>query len=351
MKRLNFVKTLQGHQASACLVLVAVLTGTASVAGELTIYSSTEGDSLKSYASRFSKAHPDIKVTWVRDSTGVIQARALAEKDNPRHDIFFAHAASSLMTLDTMDLFLPYRPVGLEKLDEKFRDKRDPPHWTGLWGFGTALCFNTVEAKKKNIPAPEKWADLTKPIYKGQIVMPNPVSSGTGFLNVSGWLQMMGKDKAWEFMDGLHQNIASYSHSGSKPCEQAAAGEYVVGISLPQRGANLKTVGATIDVIIPIDGIGWEMQGVAIMKSTKNLADAQTFLNWAVSEPAMDAFAARAEVVAYPVKTPKAKNLPPELASRMIKNDFAWAAENRDAILAEWRKRYDGKTEVKKSRE
>ena len=178
--------------------------------------------------------------------------------------------------------------------------------------------------------------------------MPNPASSGTGFLNVSGWLQMMGKDKAWEFMDGLHQNIASYSHSGSKPCEQAAAGEYVIGISLPLRGANLKTMGAPIDVIIPTDGIGWEMQGVAIMKNTKNLKDAQTFVNWAVSESAMDAYAARAEVVAYPVKTPKAKNLPPELASRMIKNDFAWAADNQAAILAEWRKRYDGKTDAKK---
>ena len=29
----------------------------------------------------------------------------------------------------------------------------------------------------------------------------------------------------------------------------------------------------------------------------------------------------------------------------MIKNDFAWASKNRDQILTEWRKRYDGKTE------
>ena len=28
----------------------------------------------------------------------------------------------------------------------------------------------------------------------------------------------------------------------------------------------------------------------------------------------------------------------------LIKNDFAWAAENRDKILAEWSKRYDGKS-------
>ena len=335
--------TLRISLALACMVTSAL-----AGAGELTIYSSVEGDNLKNFASLFSKAHPDIKVNWVRDSTGVIQARAIAEKDNPRHDLFFGHAASNLMTLDAMNLFLPYRPVGVEKLDEKFRDKRDPPNWTGLWGFGAAICFNTIEAKKRNLPKPEKWADLTNPVYKGQVVMPNPASSGTGFLNVSGWLQIMGKDKAWAFMDGLHQNIASYSHSGSKPCEQVAAGEYVIGISLPLRGANLKTMGAPIDVIIPTDGIGWEMQGVAIMKTTKNLKDAQTFVNWSVSESAMDAYAARAEVVAYPVKTPKAQNLPPELAGRMIKNDFAWASENQPAILAEWRKRYDSKTEPKK---
>ena len=344
----SFFKTCQSFKMRLGLACVGAAISAVAVAGELTIYSSTEGDSLKTFAARFSKAHSDIKVNWVRDSTGVIQARAMAEKDNPRHDVFFGHAASNLLTLDALNLFLPYRPVGLEKLDEKFRDKRDPPHWTGLWGFGAAICFNTIEAKKKNIPPPEKWDDLTQPIYKGQIVMPNPASSGTGFLNVSGWLQMMGKDKAWEFMDGLHQNIASYSHSGSKPCEQAAAGEYVIGISLPLRGANLKTMGAPIEVIIPTDGIGWEMQGVSIMKTTKNQADAKTFVDWAVSEDAMEAYAGMVEVVAYPVKTPRRENMPAEVASRMINNDFAWAAANKAALLDEWRKRFDAKTEARK---
>lgn len=348
MKRLSFVKTLLGHRARACLVLVAVLTGTSSVAGDLTIYSSAEGDNLKNFASRFSKAHPEIKVTWVRDSAGSIQARAIAEKDSPRNDLFFGHAVTNLMALDAMNLLRPYRPLGVEKLNEKFRDQRDPPTWTGLWGFGAAICFNAVEAQKKNLPKPEKWSDLTDPAYKGQITMPNPSSSGTGFLNVSGWLQLMGKQQAWVFMDALHQNIASYSYSGSRPCEQVAAGDYVLGISLPSRGASLKSVGAPIDIIIPAEGIGWELQGVAIAKATKNLTDAQTFVDWAVTEAAMNAYAARAEIVAYPVKTPKPKNLPSELTSRLIKNDFAWASENQADIIKEWRTRYDSKTEVKK---
>ena len=31
----------------------------------------------------------------------------------------------------------------------------------------------------------------------------------------------------------------------------------------------------------------------------------------------------------------------------MIRNDFAWASENRARILAEWTRRYDGKAAQK----
>ena len=56
--------------------------------------------------------------------------------------------------------------------------------------WGATICFNTAEAAKRNIPKPETWQDLTKPVYKGQIVMPHPASSGTGFFDVTAWLQI-----------------------------------------------------------------------------------------------------------------------------------------------------------------
>jgi iron(III) transport system substrate-binding protein len=320
----------------------------AAQAGELTIYSSVEADNLKIFSESFSKVHPGIKINWVRNSTGIIQARLMAEKDNPRNDVIFGHAATDLLTLDQMGLFMPYAPKGVEKLDARFRDKKAVPTWTGLWGFASAVCFNTIEAAKRNIPKPVQWSDLTKPVYRGQVTMPNPASSGTGFLNVAGWVQIMGNDKAWAFMDGLHANIAAYTHSGSKPCNLVAAGEYVVGISLPGRAADLKSKGAPLDVVVPTDGIGWEMQGMSIMKSTANAADAKTFVDWAVSEQAVEAYAPRVEVVAYPVNMPKRDNMPPEVTTRMINNDFTWAAANKTALLDEWRKRYDAKTEAKK---
>jgi iron(III) transport system substrate-binding protein len=341
------LRTLSSRFGQALAGLLLSAAAATAAAGELTIYSSVEADNLKVFADRFAQAHPGIRINWVRDSTGIIQARLVAEKDNPRADVIFGHAATDLLALDQMGQFMPYAPKGVERLDARYRDRKSPPTWSGLWGFAAAVCFNTVEAAKRNIPRPVTWSDLAKPVYKGQVTMPNPVSSGTGFLNVAGWVQIMGRDKAWAFMDALHQNIAAYSHSGSKPCNQVAAGEYVVGISLPGRAADLKTRGAPIEAVIPTDGIGWEMQGVAIVKTTRNAADAKTFVDWAVSEGAMESYASRVEVVAFPVKTPRRAHMPAEAAERMINNDFAWAAANKAALLDEWRKRYDAKTEPK----
>ena len=88
-----------------------------------------------------------------------------------------------------------------------------------------------VEGKKNNLPIPTDWNDLTKPVYKGHVIMPNPNSSGTGFLDVSSWIQLKGEDAAWKYMDALHENISRYTHSGSAPCKLAARGETAIGVS------------------------------------------------------------------------------------------------------------------------
>lgn len=342
------------HRPSARLhrlaAAVAILSGAAgsAAAGELTIYAGAEADNIKYFSEVFAKAHPNIKLNWVRDSTGIIQARVLAEKDNPRADVLFAMAVTSMTGFAQMGLFQPYTPKGMEALNPLYLDKQRPANWVGLYGWASAMCFNTVEARKGNLPRPVKWTDLENPVYRGKVTMPHPASSGTGYLMVAAWIQMWGEEKAWAFMDKLHANIASYSHSGSKPCEQAAAGEYVVGLSFPFRAARLKGQGAPIDVVMAAEGTGWEMQTAAIMKGTKNLEDAKTFMDWAVTRGAMEAYGSRYEVTALPVQVAKPEHFPADVDSKLIKNDFAWAAKEQPRIVAEWRRRYEGKAEPRK---
>src|SRR5207249_2476359 len=157
--------------AVAMVAVVGLAAGAALAQNTLTVYTAVEADDLKKYAARFNEDHPNIQIKWVRDSTGVVTAKLLAEKSNPQGDVIWGLAATSLMILNGEGMLLPYAPKGVERLDPQFRDKANPPAWVGMDAWVAAICFNTVEAKKKNLPAPASWRDLTKPVYRGQIVM------------------------------------------------------------------------------------------------------------------------------------------------------------------------------------
>jgi iron(III) transport system substrate-binding protein len=283
----------------------------------------------------------------VRDSTGVIEAKLLAEKNNPQADVIWGLAATSLLRMSAEGMLAPYAPKGVEGISAQFRDNANPPTWVGMDVWAATICYNTVERDKKKLPAITSWQDLTKPEFKGAITMPHPASSGTGYLMVSSWLQLMGEDAGWKFMDALHNNVGVYVHSGSKPCRQAGAGEYPVGISFEFRASRTKRDGAPIDIVFPKEGLGWDMEATAIMKGTKNMAAAQKVADWSASANANTMYA---EGYAVTARQGAAKELPflpkpADFEKLLAKNNFLWAAQNRERILAEWNKRYNSKAE------
>lgn len=160
-------------------VLGASALFSAHAASTLTVYTALEADQIKAYQAAFEKANPDIEIKWVRDSTGIVTAKLLAEKNNPKADVIWGLAASSLAILDKEGMLESYAPKNLNNIEAKYRSAANPPSWVGMDVWGSAICFNTVEAQKLNLPKPTSWADLTKPIYAGKIVMPHPASSGT----------------------------------------------------------------------------------------------------------------------------------------------------------------------------
>ncbi len=339
---------MKSRLASIAAALATTLAASAAYAETtLTVYTAIEAVDLDRYKQTFEAANPDIKINWVRDSTGVMTAKLLAEKDNPQADVVWGLAATSLLLLKSEGMLEAYAPAGVEKLDQKFVDSSTPPSWVGMDAYVAALCYNTVEAEKLGLTPPKTWKDLTKPEYKGHVVMPNPNSSGTGFLDVSAWIQMFGDEDAWKFMDGLHENIAAYTHSGSKPCKMAGAGETVIGVSFEFPGSKAKSAGAPIDIIFPEEGSGWEAEATAIIAGTANLEAAKKLVDWSVTKEANEMYNVGYAVVAYPGIAKPVEHLPSDIPAKMIKNDFEWAANNRKAILTEWQKRYDAKSEPK----
>ena len=110
-------------------------------------------------------------------------------------------------------------------------DGRTVGIYAGALGFG----YNKELLAQKGLPEPKCWADLIKPEFKGEIQMANPNSSGTAYTALATFVQMMGEDKAFDYLKQLHANINQYTKSGSAPIKAAAQGETMVGHRLPAR--------------------------------------------------------------------------------------------------------------------
>ncbi|MDR1520094.1 MAG: putative 2-aminoethylphosphonate ABC transporter substrate-binding protein [Planctomycetota bacterium] len=315
-------------------------------AGEaIVVYTALEDDEYPGYLELFKKQRPDIEVKIVRDSTGIVTAKLLAEKNNPRADVVWGLAATGLILAEKRGMLEPYAPKRLEKVNPMLRDAANPPAWVGIKAWETGIVVNTIELKKLGLPMPGDYRDLLNPAYQGLIAMPNPASSGTGYLTVSALIQLMGEREAWNYLDQLHRNIMQYTHSGSKPAKMAGQGEAVIGISFGYRGLKQKANGEPVETVWPASGAGWDLEANALVRKAKIKDAAKTFLDFALGEDVMRMYASIYPITSIESGLPVPEGYPADPVSLIIKNDLAKAASERDRVLAEWSKRYDGKSE------
>ncbi|MCC2112368.1 MAG: ABC transporter substrate-binding protein, partial [Hyphomicrobiales bacterium] len=113
------------------------------------------------------------------------------------------------------------------------------------------------------------------------------------------------------------------------------------------RGAKSKAAGAPLEIIVPSEGVGWDMEASAIVKGTKKMDAAKALMDFLITKEANEMYNAGYAVVAYPGVAKPVEHFPEGLVDAMIDNDFEFAANNRAKILEEWQKRYDSKSEPK----
>jgi iron(III) transport system substrate-binding protein len=161
---------------------------------KVVIYTAKENEEIEEFIPIAEAALPDLELEVLRLSTGDLTARLLAEKDNPQADLIWGTAATSMIIFKNEGMLEPYAPEGLDNLQASMVDSDSPPYWVGVDAYLTAFCVNTELADEYDLPMPSSWEDLLDPVYEGHLVMPNPASSGTGFMFVSSVLQGLGED-------------------------------------------------------------------------------------------------------------------------------------------------------------
>ena len=308
-----------------------VLANFACAKEPLLVYTAVEPEFLSIYKNTFEAQHPDIEITYIRDSAGPITARLLAEKVHPKADVILGLSAIALERLRLEGVLTSYEPKNAEEINPLMRAKDFS--WFGINAWGGSICVNTELLEKAKLPIPQSWEDLTDPRYRGKIVMPSPVASSTGFMFLLGWIQGFGEEKGWEYVKKLHDNILFYAASGARPASMIAQGEIPIALTSEAFVRPFMRFSIPVKTVEPQEGIAWDAEGSALPKGSRHQQSAEKFLDFCASESVAKIAASFSGIAAIDrFSTEKGRSL----SSHFLPIDFEKAGTDKAQMLSRW---------------
>lgn len=251
---------------------------------EVNIICSAQADWCNLMQTTFAKSS-GIKVNMTLKGTGEALAQVVAERANPKTDIWFGGTGDPHLLAAEQNLTLEYKSPTLPKLHVWAQKQAEQAGYktVGVYSGPLGFGYNTELLAKKKLPVPKVWADLLKPEYKGEIQVSDPRASGTAYTMIATLVQMMGEDKAFEYLAALHKNVSTYPRSGVGPIKAVARGEASVSISFVHDAPGEKAQGFPVEAVTPADGTGAEIGSMSIVKGSRNLESAKKFYEWALT--------------------------------------------------------------------
>ncbi|TFZ07724.1 ABC transporter substrate-binding protein [Ramlibacter humi] len=284
-----------------------------------------------------------VKVNMSLKGSGEALAQLAAEKENPKTDVWFGGTGDPHLQAAEQGLTLEYKSPSLPQLHEwaQQQAKQSGYKTVGIYSGPLGFGYNPELLAKKKLAVPKAWADLLKPQYKGDIQVANPASSGTAYTMIATLVQLMGEEKAFDYLKGLHKNVGQYTRSGTAPIKAVARGETAVSISFVHDGPQEKMAGFPVETVTPQEGTGAEIGSMSIIKGARNLDAAKKFYEFALTASAQELAAAAKQ---YQLPSNKGAKVDPNVPDfkkiKLISYDYAkyGASSERKRLISRWEK-------------
>jgi iron(III) transport system substrate-binding protein len=335
--------------AVVALALAALLPLPAAAQGQMNLYCSSPNTAwCQGMAVGFEKAS-GIRVSVIQKATGEMLAQVKAEAANPKGDVWWAGPGDAYLQAAEEGLLETYASPNVVQLHDWARRITEVSgnRVAGVYGGILSLGYNTEIQTKRKLPVPACWKDLLNPVYKGEVMLGNPNSSGTAYLMLASLVQVFGEDEAFRFMKALDANVSSYARSGIGPMTAVKRSEIFLGSSVLHGVINEIVAGFPVKPILPCEGVGYEIGSMAIIKGARNLEAARRFYDWALTAEAQQI---GLDVKEYAIPTNRAVVLPamvPKLTDiKVISYDFAkfGSSATRKRLLERWEREINAAT-------
>lgn len=305
--------------AAATIALASVAN-----AADLVVYSAGPKPLSGGLAKGFTKM-TGIKVKLFQSNSGKVMARYQAEKSNPQVDVIISASWGHAITLNKLGDLLAYTSPNAAKIPASLKTKT----YAAQGAAALAIAYNT----KSGLPKPKQWSDLTKPVYKDQISMPDPAKAGSALTLVQGLASAQG-DKAWKLFEALAKNgmiVPGDNRAALRPVLQGARG--VVFGAVDYIALGLKKKGETLEVIHPTQGTVLAPRPIMIAKSSKNQAAAKKFVDYVLSKEGQTLVAKR---LILPARTDVKALRPGWKELKIINFDYVKAAGEAEVTKAKF---------------
>lgn len=269
------------------LIAAAVLCISGAVHADLNILCSTDADWCESKAREFSVL-TGIKVNLARKATGEVFAQLKAEAANPKADVWYGGTHDPHLQAANEGLLQPYVSANMKDQYLWSADllEKSGNQVAGIYRITLGFGYNRDLLTKKKLAAPACWSDLVKPELKGDIETSNPATSGTGYTILATLVQMMGEDKAFDYLRALNKNVNRYTASGTAQRQSVSRGESMIGVTFLDEFIPELYLNAPIEIVLPCEGTGYSVGAMSIVKGARNLEDAKRFYDWALTADA-----------------------------------------------------------------
>lgn len=207
------------------------------------IYASSNDDTIQLYQKRLAEQFPQYEVTIEYMASGNLAAKLLAEGKATQCDIAYDMDNSQLPKLFDLLADLSAYDSSIFMEDMLLPGNKALPDTRS----GGCIAINPDVLAAKGVPEPTSYQDLLKPEYKGLLSMPNPKSSGTGYMFLKSLVNTWGEEAAFAYFDGFAQNVLQFTSSGSAPVAALKQGEAGIALCMTAQtvteinnGTNLK---------------------------------------------------------------------------------------------------------------
>lgn len=226
---------------------------------------------------------------YMRMPTEEAVARVRSEKKYPKADIFMGGTCDAHALMKNERLSEKYFPQNYNSIKSEYKDSQG--YWIGFEVEPLSIAINKDrwdnQFASKGLEMPKTYEELLNPLYKGEIVMPDPNTSGTGYTMIASLFQKLGDEKAEKLLKGIKANVGQFTINGYTPAQKVSTGEYLIGINFLGDQLLVKNSGFNIITTVPKDA-GWNIDAISKIKNGPNGDVGKFFIDFCTTKEAAD---------------------------------------------------------------